>query len=71
MSAHDAIANLHPFKIEFWPIQAIFDDFVLIFCSKLVSKVSTEAHRRVASFKLLFTSRFQKLSVLYTILCFS
>jgi hypothetical protein len=44
MSAHDAIADLPLFKIEFWPLQTIFDDFVLIFCSKLVSKVSTEAH---------------------------
>jgi hypothetical protein len=44
MSAHDAIKGLPPFKIEFLPLQAIFDDFVLIFCSKLASKVSTEAH---------------------------
>jgi 5-methylcytosine-specific restriction endonuclease McrBC regulatory subunit McrC len=44
MSAHDAIVDLPPFKIEFWPLQAIFDDFVLIFCSKLTSKVSIEAH---------------------------
>jgi hypothetical protein len=44
MSANDAIANLPPFKIEFWSLQTIFDDFVLIFCSKLASKVFTEAH---------------------------
>jgi hypothetical protein len=44
MSAHDAIANLPPFKIEVLPLQAIFDEFVLIFYSKLASKVSTEAH---------------------------
>jgi hypothetical protein len=44
MSAHDAITDLLPFKIEFLPLQAIFDDFVLIFCLKLASKVSTEAH---------------------------
>jgi hypothetical protein len=44
MSAHNAIADLPPFKVEFWPLQAIFDDFVFIFCSKLASKVSTEAH---------------------------
>jgi hypothetical protein len=44
MSAHNAIVDLHPFKIEFLPLQAIFDDFVLIFRSKLASKVSTEVH---------------------------
>jgi hypothetical protein len=44
MSAHNAIVDLPSFKIEFWPLQAIFDDFVLIFCSKLTSKVSIEAH---------------------------
>jgi 5-methylcytosine-specific restriction endonuclease McrBC regulatory subunit McrC len=44
MSAHDTIADLPPFKIEFLPLQAIFDDFVLFFCSKLASKVSIEAH---------------------------
>jgi hypothetical protein len=44
MSAYDAIANLPPLKIEFLPLQAIFDGFVLIFCSKLASKVFTEAH---------------------------
>jgi hypothetical protein len=58
MSAHDAIAYLPPFKIEFWPLQAIFDDLVLIFYSKLASKVSTK-------------ERFHKLSELCTILCFS
>jgi hypothetical protein len=58
MSAQDAIADLPPFKIEFWPLQTIFDDFVLIFCSKLASKVSIEMHRQATSFKLLFTSRF-------------
>jgi hypothetical protein len=35
MSAHDAIEDLPPFKIQFMPLQAIFDDFVFIFCSKL------------------------------------
>jgi hypothetical protein len=44
MSAHNAIADLPPCKKEFWPLQAIFDDFVVIFCSKLTSKVPTEAH---------------------------
>jgi hypothetical protein len=44
MGAHDAIVDLPHFKIEFVPLQAFFDDFVLIFCSKLASKVSTEAH---------------------------
>jgi hypothetical protein len=44
MSAHDAIADLPPFKREFFPLQAIFDDFVLIVCSKLAGKVSTKAH---------------------------
>jgi hypothetical protein len=44
MSAHDAIAELSPLKIEFWQLQASFNDFVLILCSKLASKVSTEAH---------------------------
>jgi hypothetical protein len=44
MSAHDAIEGLLPFKIEFLPLQVIFDDFVLIFCSKLARKVSTEVH---------------------------
>jgi hypothetical protein len=44
MSAHDAIKGLLPFKIEFLPLQTIFDDFVLTFCSKLASEVSTEAH---------------------------
>jgi hypothetical protein len=44
MSAHNEIADLPPFKIEFWQLQAIFDDFVLILCSKLANKVSTEAH---------------------------
>jgi hypothetical protein len=44
MSAYDAIVDLHPFQIEIWQVQAIFDDFVLILCSKLASKVSTEAH---------------------------
>jgi hypothetical protein len=44
MSAHDAIKGLSPFKIEFLTLQAIFDDFVFIFCSKLANKVSTEAH---------------------------
>jgi hypothetical protein len=34
----------HKLKKEFLPLQAIFDDFVLIFCSKLASKVSIEAH---------------------------
>jgi hypothetical protein len=41
MSSHDAIADMPPFKIEFLPLYAIFDDFVLIFCSNLASKVST------------------------------
>jgi hypothetical protein len=41
MSAHDAIKDLPPFKKEFLQQQG---DFVLIFCSKLASKVSTEAH---------------------------
>ena len=31
MNAHDAIEGLLPFKIEFLPLQAIFDDFVLIY----------------------------------------
>jgi hypothetical protein len=44
MSAHDAIADLPPSKIEFWQLQAIFDDFVLILYSKLASKVSIEVH---------------------------
>jgi hypothetical protein len=44
MSAHDAIADLPPFKIEFWLLQAIFYDFVLIFCSKLANKVYAKAH---------------------------
>jgi hypothetical protein len=44
MSAHDAIEGLPPFQREFLPLQAIFDGFVLIFCSKLASKVFTEAH---------------------------
>jgi hypothetical protein len=44
MSTHDAIKDLPPFKTEFLPLQAIFDDFVFIFCSKLASKVSTEEH---------------------------
>jgi hypothetical protein len=44
MSAHDAIEGLPPFKIEFLPLLASFDDFVLNFCSKLASKVSIEAH---------------------------
>jgi hypothetical protein len=44
MSAQDAIADLPPFKIEFLPFQTIFDDFVLIFLSKLANKVSTEEH---------------------------
>jgi hypothetical protein len=44
MSAHNVIKDLPPFKKEFLPLQAIFDDFVLIFCSKLASKVSIEAH---------------------------
>jgi hypothetical protein len=44
MNAHNAIADLLPFKTEFLPIQAIFNDFVLIFCSKLIGKVSIEAH---------------------------
>jgi hypothetical protein len=44
MSAHDAIEGLPPLKIEFLPQQASFDDFVLIFCSKLASKVSIEVH---------------------------
>jgi hypothetical protein len=44
MSAHDAIEDLPPFKTEFLPLQAVFDDFVLIFCTKLASKVSTQAH---------------------------
>jgi hypothetical protein len=44
MSAYDAVADLPPFKIKIWSLQAIFDVFVLIFCSKLASKVSTVAH---------------------------
>jgi hypothetical protein len=44
MSAHNAIEGLLPFKIEFLPLQAIFDDFVVIFCSKRASKVSMEAY---------------------------
>jgi hypothetical protein len=44
MTAHDVIVDLPPFKIEFWLLQAIFDDFVLSFCSKLASKVSIEVH---------------------------
>jgi hypothetical protein len=59
MSAHDAITYLPSFKIELWPLQAIFDDFMLISCLECASKVSTEAHRRAASFKLLLTFRFQ------------
>jgi hypothetical protein len=43
MSAHNAIEGII-FKIMFLPLQASFDDFVLIFCSKLASKVSIEAH---------------------------
>jgi hypothetical protein len=35
MSAHDATEDLPPFKIEFLPLQPIFDDFVLIFCQNL------------------------------------
>jgi hypothetical protein len=42
---HDAIVGLPPFRTEFLPLQAIFDDFVLIFGSKLASKVSTKAHQ--------------------------
>jgi hypothetical protein len=44
MSAHNAIEGLPPFKIEFLPLQTSFDDFVLMFCSKLTSKVSIEVH---------------------------
>jgi hypothetical protein len=44
MSAHNAIVDLPPCKIEFLPVQAILDDFVLVFCSKLAIKVSIEAH---------------------------
>jgi hypothetical protein len=44
MSAHDAIADLPPFKIEVFATTSSFDDFVLTFCSKLASKVSIEAH---------------------------
>jgi hypothetical protein len=45
MSPHDAIADLEvQLKLGFLSLQAIFDDFVLIFCSKLANKVSTEAH---------------------------
>jgi hypothetical protein len=44
MNAHDAIEDLPPSKIEFLPLQATFDDIVLIFCSKLANKVSTKAH---------------------------
>jgi hypothetical protein len=44
MSVYDAMKGLPPFKIEYLPLQAIFDDFLLIFCSKLATKVSTEAH---------------------------
>jgi hypothetical protein len=43
MSSYDAIEDLPPFKTEFLPLQAIFDDFVLIFCSRLVSKMPIEA----------------------------
>jgi hypothetical protein len=71
MSAYDAIAGMPPFKTEFLPLQAIFDDFELIFCSFFASKVSVEAHWQAASFKLLLTSRSQKLSELYATLCFS
>jgi hypothetical protein len=44
MSAHDAIVGLPPFKVKLLPLQAIFDDFVLIFVQNLQVKC---LHKRI------------------------
>jgi hypothetical protein len=69
MSAHDAIADMPLFNIEFWPLQAI----LMILCSFFAQNLQIRCLQKRIDEPLLssYNSRFQKLSELYTILCFS